>query len=102
MRVITAEDIDFNILGDHLVFENMCKDLIREMGFYNVDWQDGSFDRGRDIEAELVVDYKLVGEKMKSGFLNVNCIRVVFLLERLLIKLDGQRLKSRQACYTNF
>ncbi|PFY26218.1 restriction endonuclease [Bacillus toyonensis] len=68
MRVITAEDIDFNILGDHLVFENMCKDLIREMGFYNVDWRDGSFDRGRDIEAELVVDYKLVGEKNEKWF----------------------------------
>lgn len=68
MRGFTTKDIDFNILGHSRVFENMCKDLIREIGFFNVDWRDGSFDRGRDIEAELVFDYPLVGKKTEKWF----------------------------------
>jgi HJR/Mrr/RecB family endonuclease len=41
-------------------FEEFCADLIRELGFVNVDWRKGTglsaspSDQGRDIQAELV------------------------------------------------
>ncbi|MEK4718145.1 MULTISPECIES: restriction endonuclease [Priestia] len=63
------EDIDFSIVADDVVFENVCVDLIRSLGsFHAVGWREGSFDGGRDIEGYTVVDYPLVGKKTEKWF----------------------------------
>jgi hypothetical protein len=50
---------------DHLTdveFEQFCYDLLREMGFVNLDWRKGTgldaspSDQGRDIVCDLVVE----------------------------------------------
>ncbi len=51
----------FNHLSD-TEFEEYCFDLIKKLGFRNVDWRKGTgkstspSDKGRDIEAEKIID----------------------------------------------
>ncbi|MFE4120084.1 restriction endonuclease [Priestia sp. YIM B13486] len=67
-RAFTSEDIDFSVLEKWDIFENMTKDLLISMGFHNIDWRDGGSDRGRDIQAELLVDYPMIGKKTEKWF----------------------------------
>lgn len=44
-------DIDFSLIEDYRVFEELCFDLLLQLGFKSIKWRRGGADNGRDIEA---------------------------------------------------
>lgn len=61
----TYDDIDLKSLDDRQ-FENLCYDLLFDFSYFDLKWLQGSSDRGRDIEANVIIDYPLIGEKSES------------------------------------
>lgn len=59
--IFSEDDIDFSKLNG-TQFENLCYDLIQNYGFFDLVWMKGAGDRGRDIEAKVLVNYNLLGE----------------------------------------
>lgn len=58
--LFSESDIDFQSL-DPSRFEELCFDLLRQLGFYALVWRQGGADQGRDIEATYHVTNPLVG-----------------------------------------
>lgn len=54
------EDINFDLIGHHETFEELCFDLIMKVGYQNVTWRRGGADSGRDIEAKLFLNNPIV------------------------------------------
>ncbi|MBV6734533.1 restriction endonuclease [Priestia megaterium] len=59
------KDIDFKILNG-TQFEDLCYELLENNGFFNLDWIKGGGDRGRDIVADINIDYEFLGKKTET------------------------------------
>jgi hypothetical protein len=57
--VASVEDINFSLLSPTL-FEELCFDLLMELGFRKLIWRQGGADSGRDIQGTREVTPGLV------------------------------------------
>ena len=63
--LFTEKDIDFQRLSPSR-FEELCFDLLRQIGFYALVWRQGGADQGRDIEGAYCVTNPLVGSVVEK------------------------------------
>ena len=60
--MITLNDnIDFNEI-DAKQFEQLCYELLLELGFKDLVWRGGPNDQGRDIDRKININYLLIGD----------------------------------------
>lgn len=61
-------DIDFTIIKDGKMFEELCFDLLIRLGFKRLKWCQGGSDNGRDMEGYLGNSNALIGSYDEKWF----------------------------------
>lgn len=64
---LREDDINF-LKIDGRLFEEMCFDLLRRLGFHAIVWRQGGADHGRDIEGRFTSANPLIGTSTESWF----------------------------------